>query len=146
MMDKQSFDEYVNELKEGKSNCIIAKGNDTFRFSLPGVKTLMTLLRDNPCLLKDSFVFDTVVGKGAAALMILGEVKEIYAELISDNAIAILNQSGIKFTYGERVPYIENKAKNGLCPIESVSLTSDDPTIIHEKIKAFISGIQSGKK
>ena len=76
-MEKERYEELVAELRKGKFNCIIVKGEDTLKFSLPGVKTLMTLLKDDPSLLKDSIVLDKVVGKGAAALMILGEVAEI---------------------------------------------------------------------
>ncbi|MCH5228275.1 MAG: DUF1893 domain-containing protein [Muribaculaceae bacterium] len=140
-MDKERFEELVVELRKEKSNCIIVKGEELFRFSLPGVKTLMTLLKEDPSLLKDSIVFDKIVGKGAAALMILGGVAEIYAELISEHAIKLLDTTDIKFSYGERVPFIENRFKTGLCPIEMLSLTSDEPKIIHEKIIGFLSSM-----
>ena len=144
-MDKERFEELVVELREGRSNCIIVKGEDTLRFSLPGVKTLMTLLKEDPELLKDSVVFDKVVGKGAAALMIIGEVKEIYAELISEHAITLLNSTDIKFSYGEKVPFIENKTKTGFCPIEMLSIPCNNPKEIHEKILGFLSTMQSSK-
>ena len=138
-MEKKRFEELVAEIREGKSNCIIVKGEETFKFILPGVKTLMTLLKEDPSLLKDSMVLDKVVGKGAAALMILGGVEEIYAELISEHAIKLLETTDIKFSYGEKVPFIENKTKTGLCPIEKMSVTSDDPKIIYKKIIDFLS-------
>lgn len=144
-MDKERFEELVVELREGRSNCIIVKGEEIFKFSLPGVKTLMTLLKEDPSLLKDSIVLDKVVGKGAAALMILGEVAEIYAELISEHAIKLLDTTDIKFSYGERVPFIENRFKTGLCPIEMLSVTSDEPKIIHEKILDFLSTMNATK-
>ena len=139
MIDKVIFDTLVAELKTGKSNCIILKGNETLRFRLPGVKTLMTLLKEDPGFLKDSFVFDKIVGKGAAALLILGKVKGIYAGIISEKAIALLQNNNINLSYGEKVPFIENKTKTGLCPIEALSLESDNPQVIHEKITAFLS-------
>lgn len=144
-MDKERFEELVEELREGKSNCIIVKGEEIFKFSLPGVKTLMTLLKEDPSLLKGSIVLDKVVGKGAAALMILGEVAEIYAELISEHAIKLLDTTDIKFSYGEKVPFIENKTKTGFCPIEMLSIPSSDPKEIHEKIIGFLSTMQSSK-
>ena len=136
-MAKERFEELVVELREGRSNCIIVKGEEIFKFSLPGVKTLMTLLKEDPSLLKDSIVLDKVVGKGAAALMILGEVAEIYAELISEHAINLLETTGIKFSYREKVPFIENNTKTGLCPIEKLSVTSDNPSVIYKKILDF---------
>ena len=145
-MEKERFEELVAELREGESNCIIVKGEDTLRFSLPGVKTLITILKEDPSILKESFVLDKIVGKGAAALMILGEVKEIYAELISEHAVILLEKNNIKFSYGERVPFIENRFKTGLCPIEMLSVTSDEPKIIHEKILDFLSTMNSTKR
>lgn len=133
------FEEYIAELKKGDCNCIIVKDNDILRFSQPGVKSLMKLIGENPDVLKDSYVFDTVVGKGASALMILGGVKEIYAELISDHAIKLLEEFGIKYSYGKKVPFIRNRMKTGLCPIESLAITCTDPKEIHEKILNFIS-------
>ena len=97
-MEKERYEELVAELRKGKCNCIIVKGEDTLKFNLPGVKTLMTLLKEDPSLLKDSIVLDKVVGKGAAALMILGGVAEIYAELISEHAINLLDTTDIKFS------------------------------------------------
>ena len=144
-MEKERFKELIVELREGKSNCIIVKGDDTLKFSLPGVKTLMTLLKEDPSLLKGSIVLDKVVGKGAAALMILGGVTQIYAELISEHAIKLLDTTDIKFSYGERVPFIENRFKTGLCPIEMLSITSDEPKIIHEKIIGFLSSMDVHK-
>ena len=138
-MDKKRFDGLVEELKNGRNSCLIVKGEDILRFSLPGVKALLTLLKEDPGLLKDSFVFDKIIGKGAAALLILGEVKEIYAELISDHAISLLENTNIKFSFGKRVPFIENKTRNGFCPIELLSLPSNDPKVIYDRILEFLS-------
>ena len=129
------YKDLINELKEGKCNCIILKDRDVIRFNLPGVKTLMTLLKEDPDFMKDSFIFDKILGKGAAALMALGEVSGIYAELISEHALSFLKKRDIKINYGKIVPFIENKTKNGYCPIELVSLLYEDPQIIYEQIK-----------
>lgn len=139
MMEKIRFKEFVSELKRGIDNCIIVKDRDVMRFSQPGVKSLLSILGEAPGKLNGSSVFDTIVGKGAAALMILGGVEEVYAELISDHAIGLLERFEVNYSYGKRVPYIENKAKNGLCPIESLATTSDNPQEIYRKILDFVS-------
>lgn len=144
-MNKQKFDELSAELKNGNFNCIIVKGEEILKFSLPGVKTLMTLLRDDPGFLKDSLIFDKVVGRGAAALMIMGEVKEIYAQLISEQAISLLDSVGMKYTFEKSVPFIQNRTQTGLCPIEILSKSSDDPKVIHDKISDFLSVMSSTK-
>lgn len=139
MTESKRYNELIAELRDGTSNCIIQKGDEVLRFNLPGVKTLMTLLQEDPTVLQGSIVFDKVVGKGAAALMILGGVSEIYAELISQHAITLLETANIKFNYDEKVPFIENKAKSGLCPIEHISITSNEPQEIYAKIQSFLA-------
>lgn len=144
-MDRARFESFVDELKNSDNNCIVVKGYEVLRFSHPGVKSLMGLLNDYPEKLKGSYVFDTIVGRVAAALMILGGVKEIYAEVISDNAANLLDKWDLKYSYGRKVPYIENRMKNGLCPMESLSLNIDDPKEIYERISGFITEMQSKK-
>lgn len=137
-MENWKFNAFVSELKEGKYNCIVFKDNEILRFSQPGVKSLVTLLQDKPEILKGAFVFDKVIGKGAAALLILGEVHDVYADLISDHALSLLESADIRLNFNKRVPYIENKDKSGLCPIEQLSALSNDPKKIYENILNFI--------
>lgn len=136
-MERLIFEKFVDELKSGNSKCLIVRGEKVYRFNLPGVKALMLLLKDEPETLINSFVFDKIIGKGAAALMILGQVKEIYGEIVSDNALALLEKYDLPVLYGKKVSYIENRTRSGLCPIENLSLDSDDPEIIYNKIKEF---------
>ena len=39
---------------------------------------------------------DKVIGKGAAALIVLGKMKEVYADIISTPALSLLRAAGIK--------------------------------------------------
>ena len=55
-------------------SCVIRNGDVTRIFRERGVKDLYRLLEEEPELLDGAFVADKVVGKGAAALMILGGV------------------------------------------------------------------------
>ena len=54
------------------------------------------LLTQEPEFLKGASIADKVVGKGAAALMILGGIKELYTDIISTKALELLQKSDIK--------------------------------------------------
>ena len=52
-----------------------------------GVRDLYTLLTTEPQVLKGAMVADKVVGKGAAALMIVGGIAELHTHIISEPAL-----------------------------------------------------------
>lgn len=71
-----------------------------------------------PELLDGAFVADKVVGKGAAALMAAGRVRELFADVVSHAALELLNGAGIPVSYTVAVPHIINRAGDGICPVE----------------------------
>ena len=71
-------------------SCVIRNGDVTRIFRERGVKDLYRLLEEEPELLAGAFVADKVVGKGAAALMILGGGGELHADVISRPARRLL--------------------------------------------------------
>ena len=83
----------------------------------------MPLLREDSDFLKGASVADKVVGKAAAALMILGEVGELHADVVSRPALDLFADSGVRVSYGTAVPHIINRTKTGWCPLETCCLT-----------------------
>ena len=79
-----------------------------------GVADLFRLLREEPQLLRGAFIADKVVGKGAAALMVLGGVEGLFADVVSRPAL------GIAVEYTVVVPGIMNRAGTGTCPVEQL--------------------------
>ena len=87
----------------------------------------------------DVTVFDRVVGNAAALLLTRISCHEVYSELGSELAAGTLNQFGIRYRFVEMVPYIENNRRDGMCPMEELSLdkTQDE---FYEALLARISG------
>lgn len=54
--------------------------------------------------MKGAAIADKVIGKGAAALMVLGGFKTVYADIISTPALALLCEAGIETTFAQEVP------------------------------------------
>ncbi len=110
----------VRLLREERASCVVRCGDMIRIFRRRGVKDLYELLESEPGALRGALVADKVVGKGAAALMVLGGVAALHAEVVSEPAMALLRGAGVQVGFGECVPNIINRAGNGVCPVETL--------------------------
>ena len=101
-------------------SCVITDGRELKMFHQRGVKDLYEILTSQPELLRDAFIADKIVGKGAAALMILGKIDSLYTDTISEAALKLLKSYDIEVKYDTLVPHIINRAGTGMCPVESL--------------------------
>ena len=108
-----------------------------------GVSDLHNILHNMPQWLNGAMVADKVVGRGAAALMILGGVKQLHTVLISEPAIEFLEKAHVKFSYGKRVPAIVNQAGTGFCPVETLTANCTSPQESLPLIDQFVSSLKS---
>lgn len=119
----------IRRLRLEQCSCVIAKGCGQVVYRERGVKDLFRLLKERPEELSGAFVADKVVGKGAAALMVSGGVKEVYAGVISQAALRLLEDAGVKVEMEHCVPHIINRSGTGICPVETLcgdSVTAEE--------------------
>jgi iron complex outermembrane receptor protein len=133
----------VDELKEillaGGWSCVIRSADGVVRtFSERGVVDLYHLLTGEPETLRGAQVVDKVVGKGAAALLALGRVSEVYAEVASTPAMKLLSEAGVCANCGFEVPYIVNRDRSGWCPVEKLCAEVNSPETILDSITKFL--------
>ncbi len=121
-------------LEKNKRTCVICLENEVYESSERGVKPLLSLL-DSKIDLKGACAADKVVGAGAAFLYVLLEVKEVYALVLSERARTVLMQNGILVCYDTLVSKIQNRAKNGFCPIETAVWEQTEPAAALVKIR-----------
>lgn len=114
------MEDLISLLHSGGYSCVIANGENIRTFTQRGVADLYDLLVREPEFLKGAKIADKVVGKGAAALMILGGVKELYTDVISQNALDLFQSSEVKVGFSEKVPFIWNRDHSGWCPVETM--------------------------
>ncbi|HEY31657.1 MAG TPA: DUF1893 domain-containing protein [Dehalococcoidia bacterium] len=88
-------------------------------------------------------VFDRVVGNAAALLLTKISCREIYSELGSELAAGTLDRFGIQYQFVETVPYIENNRRDGMCPMEELSLNKT-PAEFYRALRERISGSPGG--
>lgn len=84
---------------------------------------------------KGAIVVDKVIGKATAMLLILSGVEFIYAYVLSQKAMEILEQYHVPFEYRKLVDYIENRDQTGMCPMEATVYDIND---LNEAFEALI--------
>ncbi len=110
----------IETLDKEKCSLVIRSQGKEQCYWKRGVADLFYLLNNEPDVLLNAQLADKVVGKGAAALMVLGRVGEVYAHTISKPALQLLEKDGISVTYSQCVDHIINRAGTDWCPVEKL--------------------------
>lgn len=131
----------VKILHDGGHSLVAANG-EVRTFDGRGVSDLFRLLTEDPGFLHGAEVADKVVGKGAAALMILGGIDSIYTDVISEPALELLSKSQVKVSYGKKVDNIINRRGDGICPVETLCLPCDTARECFPLIDKFIKTLK----
>ncbi len=119
-------------------SCVVGK-NDSMRcFFGRGIRDLLDMSADGNNILQGSEVADKVVGKAAAALLVCGGVAKVYADLMSEGALSMLQSNGIPVSYAQLVPYIKRRDMNGMCPMEQLTLDALDAETAVCRIRDFL--------
>lgn len=98
---------------------VMNKNGEIREFYNRRVIDIVSLIKSGENFLDGAIIADKVIGKVASALLVLAGVKEIYARTISEYAIEVLENNNIKYSFGNRVDYIINNDKTGMCPMEN---------------------------
>ena len=138
--------ELINLLHSGNYSCVIANKEKIRTFTQRGVADLYDLLLSEPDFLQNASIADKVVGKGAAALMILGGIKELYTDLISTKALELFRQWNVKVNFSQEVPLIWNRDRTGGCPVETLCNDVELPSDMLPLICNFIEKMRNNSK
>lgn len=83
------------------------------------INDIREILQNDKTVLEGAVIADKVIGKVAGSILAVAGVYEIYADVMSKYAIPILEENNIKYEYKNITEYVQNNAKNGMCPIEN---------------------------
>jgi len=124
-----------------------ATTSEIFTYDGKGISDLLQLLDKSPDILAEAEVADKVVGKAAASLMILGGIKAVYADTISEPALQIFASAApeIDVTYNNKVEYIINRTKTGWCPMELACKDAKTPEECLQNIKVKLAELKAKK-
>ena len=103
----------------------LCRGGEVVTSDLRGVMPMLGFLREGRDL-SGFCAADRVVGRAAAMLFAKAGVRAVFAEVMSDGAVALLAAHGIDASCDVRTAAIENRQKTGLCPMESAVAGIED--------------------
>ena len=134
----KSIDVARQKLLDGGYTCVVLVDNCEYTSCERGVKPLLSFLQ-----MQRSFVggvaADKCVGAGAAHLYALLGVRAVWANVISEPAVEVLQKNGIEVFYQQRVPHIINRKGDGVCPIESAVAVAKTSKEAYELIIATLA-------
>lgn len=132
--------ELIDILHNERLTLVVKSADGTIhRFTQRGVKDLLTLVTQSPEILNGSSIADKAVGKAAAACMAAGGTRQVWADVMSTSALALLQNHGVKAECGQLVHHIINRTGDDWCPMERLSRGLDDPEAIIQKIQDFFA-------
>lgn len=146
MFTPQQRTEAVERLHVQQCSCVICNNGQMRSFSGRGVSDLHRLLKEEPQFLRGAFVADKIVGKGAAALMILGGIGALRTDVISTPALELLLQSSIEVEFGIETPAITNRTGDGICPVEALCRDCTTARECLPLIDSFLERMAAAKK
>lgn len=95
------------------------------------IEDIVAILLENKEALKGAIIADKVIGKVAGSVLAVAGIKELYADIISEFAIPVLDKNGIKYEYNNKVDFIQNNDKTGMCPMENKFKDENDLNFIY---------------
>lgn len=131
-------------LKEGGYTCVMLSDGEQHTSNDRGVKPLLDFLNSDKTF-TGATAADKTVGAGAAHLYVLLKVKSLWANVISESALKILENNNIEIHYGELVPYIINRKGDGVCPIEAAVKDAKTSKEAYKLIIETLSKLQKSK-
>ena len=139
------MEKIIDLLHSGGYSCVIGNGAEIRTFTQRGVADLYDLFRQEPSFMKGACIADKVIGKAAAGLMVLGGIRRVYADVISQPALTLLHDANVEVTYIRLVPFIENRDKSGWCPLETACHEFSTLEEIFRIIENFLSKMRMKK-
>lgn len=128
--------------KDQLTLAIVKNGKVIFTSKEKGINPLFTAVRELKEELRGSSIADRVTGKAAAMLCVYAEIKELYTKVLSENAVEVLSDSSVVYEFEKSTPHIKNRDKTGMCPIETLSLKSNNIQELLSNISNFLDGIK----
>ena len=131
-------------LAEGGYTVALCRGAETYTDTRRGVAPLLALL-DSGADLTAYSAADKVVGKAAAFLYLRLGVKTLHAGVMSVPARDLLVAHGVAATCDTLTPAIRNRAGDGYCPMETVTLPLTDPAEAETAIRAKLAQLTASQ-
>ena len=125
-------------LLKNKFTFVLLKDGEILKTSCKkGVIPFIEIIRENDQILENAIIADKVIGKAAALLAAGYKVKAIYAKVMSQKAIEVLDCHSIFYHFDRCVDYIKNLDQSDQCPMEKLTWELSDPGIAYHRILKY---------
>ena len=131
-------------LKSSHHTCVLCRGEETWTSDRTGIAPMLGFLEDGLDL-SGASAADRIVGKAAAMLFVLAGVTSLYAEVLSERALPVLERYGVAVSWGTLTPAIINRRGDGPCPMEAAVDTVDDPRAALDAVRATVARLRQQK-
>ena len=121
--------------------CVLCWDDRIYTSDRRGIAPLLGWL-DSGVDLRGFSAADRVIGKATAYLYCLLGVKEVYARVMSRPAAQVLAEAGIPAGWEALVDGIENRQKNGPCPMEFATRNASSPQEALAAIRQTLQQLQ----
>ncbi len=129
------LEEIKDILHQKKASLVVYYANGEIKeYYQDRIKDIKNILKENKEALNGAIIADKVIGKVAGSILTVAGVKEIYADVISQYAIPVLEENNIKYEYLEKVEFIRNKDNTGMCPMENKYKDEKDINIVYNEM------------
>lgn len=133
--------EKAKQLLQQDTTCVLYKDGKVYISDRRGVAPLLSWL-DSGIDARGFSAADRVVGKATAFLYCLLGVTAVYARVMSEPALQVLTQAGICAQYDALVPGIQNRTKDGPCPMEHATRHLSDANAALEVIRRTLNALR----
>lgn len=116
----------------------VKRGEIIYTSREKGIIPMYTFSTKYSQLARQASIADQVIGKGAALLCINLNLANVYAKLISESGLDILDLNGIKYGYTDKCTFIKNMDKTDYCPIEKLAMDTTDRQEFLRKLEKFL--------
>ena len=140
---EQDLKKALELLNDSDHTCVLCRDDRIYTTKQRGVAPLLTWLEER-LQLQGFSAADRVVGRGAAFLYCLLEVKAVYARVMSYPAAEVLRTHGIHTEAASFVDGIINRAGTGPCPFEAAVMDIQDPLEALTAIRDTRKRLQEG--
>lgn len=117
---------------------VVKNGEVIFTSREKGIKPLLSAVLEKEETIEEGSLADKVIGKAAAMLCIRAGFKSVFADIMSESAVELLEKSDIKYEYNTKVQYILNRNKSDMCPVEKIAQSHEDTAKLIGDIKKFL--------
>jgi hypothetical protein len=136
----------INRAKElfqrGEYTCVLCKGDITHTSTAIGISPMIDFITADTNL-KGFSAADKIVGKAAAQLFVSAGIIEVYADVMSAQAVDVFEKYDVKFSHKTLTEAIINRAGNGLCPMEQCVHNIDNPSEAIDAIRNMLNFLKA---